>query len=201
MEGKIVNLSYDELESILLKVVSSNPIKEELQNCYTVLKEYKKNISSVEEFLKQIKLNNNEKVRQLAAILLNRKIEKHWANLTDQIRVEIKKLLLELFRNEKNYLVAKAIAHLIFRVAKISLVSGDWNDLHEFIFTNPSSYSKEQAYMFELNLYIISELIDVCSFYLKHKLELIKTILQLALNLGTPRVNKYLIILDERKRN
>ena len=164
MEGKIVNLSYDELESILLKVVSSNPIKEELQNCYTVLKEYKKNISSVEEFLKQIKLNNNEKVRQLAAILLNRKIEKHWANLTDQIRVEIKKLLLELFRNEKNYLVAKAIAHLIFRVAKISLVSGDWNDLHEFIFTNPSSYSKEQAYMFELNLYIISELIDVCSF-------------------------------------
>ena len=201
MEGKIVNLSYDELESILLKVVSSNPIKEELQNCYTVLKEYKKNISSVEEFLKQIKLNNNEKVRQLAAILLNRKIEKHWANLTDQIKVEIKKLLLELFRNEKNYLVAKAIAHLIFRVAKISLVSGDWNDLHEFIFTNPSSYSKEQAYMFELNLYIISELIDVCSFYLKHKLELIKTILQLALNLGTPRVNKYLIILDERKRN
>ena len=201
MEGKIVNLSYDELESILLKVVSSNQIKEELQNCYTVLKEYKKNISSVEEFLKQIKLNNNEKVRQLAAILLNRKIEKHWANLTDQIKVEIKKLLLELFRNEKNYLVAKAIAHLIFRVAKISLVSGDWNDLHEFIFTNPSSYSKEQAYMFELNLYIISELIDVCSFYLKHKLELIKTILQLALNLGTPRVNKYLIILDERKRN
>ena len=201
MEGKIVNLSYDELESILLKVVSSNPIKEELQNCYTVLKEYKKNISSVEEFLKQIKLNNNEKVRQLAAILLNRKIEKHWANLTDQIKVEIKKLLLELFRNEKNYLVAKAIAHLIFRVAKISLVSGDWNDLHEFIFTNPSSYSKEQAYMFELNLYIISELIDVCSFYLKHKLELIKTILQLALNLGTPRVNKYLIILDERKRD
>ena len=201
MEGKIVNLSYDELESILLKVVSSNPIKEELQNCYTVLKEYKKNISSVEEFLKQIKLNNNEKVRQLAAILLNRKIEKHWANLTDQIKVEIKKLLLELFRNEKNYRVAKAIAHLIFRVAKISLVSGDWNDLHEFIFTNPSSYSKEQAYMFELNLYIISELIDVCSFYLKHKLELIKTILQLALNLGTPRVNKYLIILDERKRD
>ena len=42
MEVKIVNLSYDELESILLKVVSSNPKKEEIQNCYTILKDYKK---------------------------------------------------------------------------------------------------------------------------------------------------------------
>ena len=188
MEVKIVNLSYDELESILLKVVSSNPKKEEIQNCYTILKDYKKNINCVEQFLKHIKINNNDKVRQLAAIILNRKIEKHWANFNNQIKLEIKNLLLELIRNEKNYLVAKAIAHLIFRVAKLSLISGEWNDLLEFIFSDPSKYSKEDAHMFELNLYVICELIDVCSFYLKHKLALIKNILQLALNFGTPRV-------------
>ena len=192
MEGKKINLTYEELESILLKVVSSNPKKEELQNCYTVLNDFKKNINCVEEFLKQIKMNNNDKVRQLAAILLNRKIEKHWANFNDQIKLEIKKLLLELIRNEKNYLVAKAVAHLIFRVAKLSLVSGEWNDLLDYIFSDPSSYTKEHSHMFELNLYIIAELIDICSFYLKHKLEIIKNILQLALNFGTPKVFKYL---------
>jgi hypothetical protein len=188
MEGKVVNLSYEELEAILLTVVSSNPKKEELQNCYNVLKEFKKNINSVEQFLKQIKMNKNDKIRQLAAILLNRKIEKHWPNFNDQIKLEIKKLLLELIRNEKSYLVSKAIAHLIFRVAKLSLVSGEWNDLLDYIFSDPSSYSKEQAHIFELNLYVIAELIDICSFYLKNKMELIKNILQISLNFGSPRV-------------
>ena len=187
MEGK-VNLTYEELESILLKVVSSAPNQEELIKCNMVLKEYKKNINSVEEYLKQIKLNTNYKVRQLAAILLNSKMEKHWANFNDQIKSEVKKLLLELIKNEKNYLVAKAVAHLIFRVSRLSLVAGEWNDLLEYIFSDPSMYAKEQAHMFELNLYIISELIDTCSFYLKHKLELIKNILQISLNFGSPRV-------------
>lgn len=188
MVDQQVTLQLQELEAVLLKVVSSNPKKEELQQCYTVLKGYKKNIACVEGFLSQIKMNPNDKVRQLAAILLNRKIEKFWPTLNDNVKNEIKYLLLELMKNEKNYLVAKAIAHLIFRVSKVCLVSGEWNDLLDFIFTDPSKYQKEHANMFELNLYIMAELIDISSFYLKSKLELIKTILTTALNFGTSRV-------------
>lgn len=186
----IINLNYEELQFILAKIVSSNPNKEEMTHCNIMIKKYSKNILSVEGYLLQIKTNENFKIRQLSAILLNRKLEKHWQKMEDSIQVQLKKLIIEIFFQEKHYLVLKAISNLIYRIAKLNLINQEWNDLLDFIFTDPAKYSTEQAYLFELNLYIISELIESCSHYIKHKLLEIKNILMLALTMGSQRMKE-----------
>ena len=184
-----INLSYEDLEKVLSTVVSSNPKKEDLQQAQQILRDFSKNPLSVELFLLQMKQNQNFKVRQLAAILLNRKFEKFWNDFTSEQKNQIKGLLLELYQNEKVFLVAKALSQLIFRISKLTLIAENWGDVLDYVFRDPSTYSQEQANIFELNLYIISELIDTCSFYLKAKLDMIKDILVLSMTHGSNRVN------------
>lgn len=186
-----VNLSYEELENILMKIISRNPNKEDIQHTNETIKKYSKNILSVEGFLMQIKNNPNDKIRQLSAILLNRKLEKHWLKMDKTTQETFKAMILEFISREKNFLVLKAIANLVYRIAKLNLISNEWSDLLNYIFTDPQKYSADQANLFELNLYVISELIESCSFYLKDKLEQIKTILELALQHGNQRMKEH----------
>ena len=189
MEGK-ENLTYEQLDYLLNTIVSSNPNNTEIKSSQEVLKKYSKNILSVEGYLLHVKKNNNPKARQLAAILLNKKLEKHWQNMEPNIQNTFKNMIIELYMSEKNFLVLKAIANLLYRIAKLNLINGEWNELLNFIFSDPQSYSSEQAYIFELNLYIISELIENCSFYLKKNLSEIKNIIVIALNHGSNKMKE-----------
>jgi hypothetical protein len=188
--NEMINLSYEELDFVLSKVVSKNPNKEDIQTSNETLKKYSKNILSVEGFILQIKNNPNERIRQLSAILLYRKLEKHWLNMDKGACDTMKNIILGLLATEKNYLVLKAIANLVYRIAKLNLINKEWTDLLDYVFSDPNKYSADQAFLFELNLYIISELIESCSFYLKHKLEEIKVILQVALTMGSQRMKE-----------
>lgn len=183
-------LSYEELDLVLQKVVAINPNNQEIKLANEMIKSYTKHVQSVEGLLLHCKNNQNYQIRQLAAIILNRRLEKHWNKMDATIQVTLKNLIVELYLSEKNYLVQKSIALLILRIAKINLINGEWNDLHQFIFTDPTKYSTEQANLFELNLYIISELIENCSFYLKNRLNEIRVILELSLNLGSMKMKE-----------
>jgi hypothetical protein len=190
MDSHKETLTYEELDFILQKIVSPTPNNEEIKSSQEVLKKYSKNILSVEGYLLQTKNNPNPKIRQLAAILLNRKLEKHWQTMEPGVQNTLKNLILELYATEKAHLVLKAIANLIFRIAKLNLINGEWNDICDFVFTDPNSYNSEQATLFELNLYIISELIDNCAFYIKKKLPEIKKIVEIGLRSGTNRMKE-----------
>jgi len=190
-ENQIINLSYEELEFILNKITSPNPNKEDISNTNDAIRKYSRNILSVEGFLLQIKNNQRTNIRQLSAVLLKRKLDDHWNKMDSNTQNTIKDFILQLFINEKNYLVLKAIANLIFKIAKQSLINSQWTDLHEFIFADPRKYSQDQAHLFELNLYIISELIESSSYHLKPKLALIKTILEVSINMGSQKMKEY----------
>lgn len=190
-ENQIINLTYEELEFILNKIASPNPNKEDIMNTNDAIRKYSRNILSVEGFLLQIKNNPNLKIRQLSAVLLKRKLEDHWNKMEQNIQTSIKDFILQLFISEKNYLVLKAIANLIFKIAKQSLIHNQWTDLHEFIFSDPQKYSQDQASLFELNLYIISELIESSSYHLKSRLPIIKSILEVSINMGSQKMKEY----------
>lgn len=189
MEGKD-NLTQDELEMVLGKLVSNNPNNEELKQFNEILKKYSKNSSSVSGFLYHIKNNTNDKIRQVAAVLLKRKVDKHWVNMDKTEQANLTALVINLILSERNFLVLKAIGNVVIRVARINLINGEWNELLDFIFSDPQKYSNEQAHLFELNLYIISELVDACHFYLKAKLPEIKTIMLLALTQGSHKMKE-----------
>lgn len=79
----LLNFTYDQLDTILNTVVSSNPNNQEIKESNELLKKYLKNILSVEGFISQIKTNQNYKIRQLASILLYRKFDKHFEKMDD----------------------------------------------------------------------------------------------------------------------
>ncbi len=80
MEGND-NLTYEQLDYLLGTIVSNNPNNTEIKQSQELLKKYSKNLLSVEGYLLHVKNNQNPKARQLAAILLNKKLEKHWQSM------------------------------------------------------------------------------------------------------------------------
>ncbi len=185
-----INLSYEELEAVLSKIISSNPNKEDIKSTNETIKHYSKNVLCVEGFFIQIQNNPNFKIRQLAGILLYRKIQKHWPTMAPEVQSKLVEMVISLLQKETNFQVQKAIANLIYKIAKMVLINKEWTSLLDYIFTDPLKYSPEQANLLELNLYIISELIESCAFYLKEKFSEIKKILELAMNQGNQKMKE-----------
>ncbi len=192
-QTNLINFSYEQLEVLLNKLVSSNPNNQEIKECNEQLKSYLKNILSVEGLIAHIKNNQNPKIRQLSCILLYRKFEKHYSKLDEQIQENIKNLMFELYLNEKNYLVLKAISNIIFKITKIYLVDSKAqkaNELLDFILKDPQSYSQEEADKFSANMNILSELIENNFVYLHERLTQIKNIIQISLKMGTNKIKE-----------
>ena len=70
------------------------------------------------------------------------------------------------------------------KICKQTLLMKEWDNLLDIVFANPSQYNTEQQLLFELNIYIISELISSSMEYLKHKLNDINNILTVAFSMG-----------------
>jgi len=187
MDAKIEIKNVEELE-IALKIILCPSNNNEIKSTTELVKAFRKKPSSVESFLYVIKNGSLSNIRQLAAILLNKKIESHWEKLDDNFKQNTIKLLIELLTNEKEFLVAKAIANLMFKIAKVTLISEEWNELHNYIFTDPTKFNSSQIQLFEFNLYIISELVESCHKQLKPKFNEINTIITLSLTQGTSKV-------------
>lgn len=187
------NFTYEQLEILLNKLVSSNPNNQEIKECNEQLKKYIKNILSVEGLIAHIKNNQNPQIRQLACILLYRKFEKHFVKLDEQIQENIKNLTFELYLKETNFLVLKAISNIIYKITKIYLIdikTQKANELLDFILKDPKSYKQEEADKFSANLNILSELIESNFVYLHERIEQIKNIIQISLRMGTNKIKE-----------
>ncbi|KAL5156972.1 putative importin subunit beta-4 [Glycine soja] len=73
-------------------------------------------------------------VRQLAAVLLRKKITGHWAKLSPQLKQLVKQSLIETITMEHSPPVRKASANVVSIVAKYAVPSGEWPDLLPFLF-------------------------------------------------------------------
>ena len=189
MDAKKEISTVEELEFLLKVIISPNPNNTDIKKSTELVKLFRKKPECVESFLFILKNNQSNHLRQLSAILLNKKIESHWHKLDPTFKVNTRILLIDLITKEKDFLVAKAIANLIFKIAKVCLIDQEWNDLLDYIFIDPSKFNKEQTHLFELNLYIISELIETSYKQLKGKYGEINTIISLSLTQGTSKVS------------
>ena len=188
----LLNFTYDQLDTILNTVISSNPNNQEIKQSNELLKKYLKNILSVEGFISQIKTNKNYKIRQLASILLYRKFDKHFEKMDDQTQENVKIILFEIYTNEKNFLVLKAISNIIYKVTRFYLVDNNpkANQILDFILQDPQTYSTDQADRFVTNLNILSEIIVNNCMYIHSRFQQIKTIIQISLKMGTNKIKE-----------
>lgn len=184
-------LSVEELLTILGKIISNNPNTAEIRNANEILKQYGKNILSLEMYFNLIKTNENPKIRQLSALLITKRLEKHWSKLDEAMKDYVQKIILDIFIMEKNYLVLKSLADIIYRMIKLTFGNQENSQLLiDFIFRDPVTYKAEEINLFEVNLNIVSELIENNFIYVKNKINEIISIISNALKFGSSRMQE-----------
>jgi len=95
-------------------------------------------------------LHNSQlpEVRQMAGVMLRKKIMGHWGRQSDAIQANIKKSLLEFLTQDSNMAVRRSIANVIGCIARVLLPAGQWPELLEFLFQctkSPSVDHRELA--------------------------------------------------------
>ncbi|KAJ0971623.1 hypothetical protein J5N97_019582 [Dioscorea zingiberensis] len=96
-------------------------------------------------------------VRQLAAVLLRKKITGHWAKLPPHVKHSVKSALIESITLEHSPPVRRASANVVSIVAKYAVPAGEWPDLLPFLFQ--CSHSSQEDHR-EVALILFSSLTE-----------------------------------------
>ncbi|VFQ81777.1 unnamed protein product [Cuscuta campestris] len=96
-------------------------------------------------------------VRQLAAVLLRKKITGHWGKLTPQLRQLVKQSLIESITVEHSAPVRRASANVVSIIAKYAVPAGEWPDLLPFLFQCSQSHQEDHR---EVGLILFSSLTE-----------------------------------------
>uniref|UniRef100_A0A6N2NBT0 Importin N-terminal domain-containing protein n=1 Tax=Salix viminalis TaxID=40686 RepID=A0A6N2NBT0_SALVM len=96
-------------------------------------------------------------VRQLAAVLLRKKITGHWAKLSPQLKLLVKQSLIESITMEHSPPVRKASANVVSIIAKYAVTAGEWPDLLPFLFQCSQSAQEDHR---EVALILFSSLTE-----------------------------------------
>ncbi|PWA75080.1 ARM repeat superfamily protein [Artemisia annua] len=96
-------------------------------------------------------------VRQLAAVLLRKKITGHWPKLSAQLRQLVKQSLIESITLEHSPPVRRASANVVSIIAKYAVPTGEWPDLLPFLFQCSQSAQEDHR---EVALILFSSLTE-----------------------------------------
>eukprot|EP00794_Sanderia_malayensis_P019207 gene19207-21131_t len=141
-------LTAADLEQILLQLsVPDNKVIEkatlQLKNAFT-------SPDIVSALVKVLRESTNGTVRQYAAILLRRRIVKHWKKLTPDAKVGLKSSLLEILCLETEHLVRKASCQVVSSIAKQEFKGSGWPEVLQYIGNSVKSQDavqKEVGYL------------------------------------------------------
>ena len=118
------------LEQMLLQLTL--PDTTAIQAAEKQLKEYVKKPESVSALFQLLQGSDKPQVRQLAAVLLRRKILSHWSRLPQEARTAIQAGLLGTITNDPFHLARKGAANVVAALAKTTLLTGEWPELMQF---------------------------------------------------------------------
>ncbi|GAB9462647.1 Importin-like protein [Globisporangium polare] len=138
----MADFSPEQLEACLLQL--THPDTEQIKVAEAAIKAYLKKISSVAGLMTQLQLSGKPEVRQLAALMLRKKLFKHWPKLDAATQVSVKQALLARAAEDPIPVVRSAVATLISSLALHEVPTGKWPELMIFINTCASSASEDQ---------------------------------------------------------
>lgn len=121
------------------------------------IKRLAKDPQVVPALVQHLRTAKTPNVRQLAAVLLRKKITGHWAKLTPQLKNLVKQSLIESITMEHSPPVRRASANVVSVVAKYAVPAGEWSDLLPFLFQCSQSAQEEHR---EVALILFSSLTE-----------------------------------------
>ncbi|KAB2620412.1 importin-4-like [Pyrus ussuriensis x Pyrus communis] len=121
------------------------------------IKRLAKDPQVVPALVQHLRTAKTPNVRQLAAVLLRKKITGHWAKLSPQSKHLVKQSLIESITMEHSPPVRRASANVVSVVAKYAVPAGEWPDLLPFLFQCSQSAQEEHR---EVALILFSSLTE-----------------------------------------
>lgn len=121
------------------------------------IKRLSKDPQVVPALIHHLRTAKTPNVRQLAAVLLRKKITGHWAKLTPQLRQLVKQSLIDSITLEHSPPVRRASANVVSIIAKYAVPTGEWPDLLPFLFQCSQSVQEDHR---EVALILFSSLTE-----------------------------------------
>ncbi|TXG56874.1 hypothetical protein EZV62_018187 [Acer yangbiense] len=121
------------------------------------IKRLSKDPQVVPALIQHLRTAKTPNVRQLAAVLLRKKITGHWAKLSPQLKHLVKQSLIESITMEHSPPVRRASANVVSIIAKYAVPAGEWPDLLPFLFQCSQSAQEEHR---EVALILFSSLTE-----------------------------------------
>ncbi|PPD80935.1 hypothetical protein GOBAR_DD22135 [Gossypium barbadense] len=121
------------------------------------IKRLAKDPQVVPALVQHLRTAKTPNVRQLAAVLLRKKITGHWAKLAPQVKQLVKQSLIESITMEHSPPVRRASANVVSIVAKYAVPAGEWPDLLPFLFQCSQSPQEDHR---EVALILFSSLTE-----------------------------------------
>lgn len=97
------------------------------------LKAVAKDPQVVPALLNHARSDADPQVRQLAAVVLKRRVLAHWSKLPRDHQEQVKNILLDAIVKEPLGVVRRSVADVVSKVAKATVPMGQWNQLPEFL--------------------------------------------------------------------
>ncbi|TMW68798.1 hypothetical protein Poli38472_006266 [Pythium oligandrum] len=127
----------EQLEALLLQL--TNPDTQQIKQAEEHVKVYLKKITSVAGLMTQLQHSARPEVRQMASLLLRKKIFKHWPKLDAATQGAVKQTLLSRTVEDPIHVVRFNVASLIASLATHEFKTGSWPELMIFINQTASS--------------------------------------------------------------
>ena len=121
-----------ELEHVLTQLLA--PDTAQITAATAVLNEVLKQPTAIPPLLHQLISSTSAEARQMAAVLLRRRIKQLWTSTPNDIKAQLKPALLHRLTHEPVRIVRRSVAALIARVAQQTAARNQWPQLLDFLF-------------------------------------------------------------------
>eukprot|EP00624_Nannochloropsis_granulata_P005606 evm.model.NODE_3984_length_32566_cov_17.902445.2 len=143
------------LEALLLQLTA--PDTQVIQQAEAVVKKYVKSPICVAGLVQQMQGSKYIQVRQLAAMLLRRRLGPLWSKLDTKTKEALKVALLQAVTGEQERAIRKNMASVIAVAARKLLSKNKWNELLAFIYQYSQAELEDHR---ELAFVILNELAE-----------------------------------------
>ncbi|KAH8097787.1 hypothetical protein JL720_700 [Aureococcus anophagefferens] len=149
-----MNADDQQLEAVLVALTA--PDTSRIKQAEDALKPVLKKSACVGALMTQVASSGNVAVRQIAAVILRKKIVKLWKKLKKSAQTRVKAAILERLGSEPERAVRKSVAALASALAKVLVPHNKWPELLAFISqcatAATSPQHRELAYLLLLQL-------------------------------------------------
>lgn len=153
--ASLPSFAPEQLETLLAQAL--RPSTETIRQVEAELRRALAKPTFICDLFDRLQHSAHAEIRQMAAVLVRRRISTHWLRLEANVRHELQAVLLQRLANEPERVVRRSMTSVVAVVAKYALPKGQWPELLGFLFECTQSAAAEHR---ELSMLLLASLFD-----------------------------------------